>query len=182
MGERGCFASPGKIIVKALVEERRGQPKGRINLDVSESRMVQQGCNVGKRGRGRGREGRRECAAAVRHPRFISCSVSRGKLQRRLRFPLRMHFKRLRTNRKWHSQLYFSSCTPLLPTLPPFPPLNLVSLFLIISGLLRTPRVFSISFRPLSLRVYVFCNIYSYINANGVEKHSLSSLLFRGKN
>jgi len=53
-GGKGCFTSPGKIIVKALVEERRGQPKGRINLDVSERRMVvQQGCNEGERGRGR---------------------------------------------------------------------------------------------------------------------------------
>lgn len=55
------------------------------------------------------------------HPRFISCSVSRGKLQRRLRFPLKVHFKRLRKNRGWHSWLY-TSRPPSLSYRPPLSP------------------------------------------------------------
>lgn len=96
---RRCCASPGKIIVKTLVEERRGQPKGRINLDVSESRMVQQGCcnarvSVVEEG------GREMCYSCTAPPFYFMLRFARKITTTLSRFPLRMHFKRLRTNRK----------------------------------------------------------------------------------
>jgi len=110
MREGTFCASSGKIIVKSREASRATEGKNKPGC-------IREPDDAARMQRGWAWKGRGECAAAVRHPRFISCSVSRGKLQRRSRFPLRMHFKRLRTNRKWHSRLYFSSCT--LDSSPP---------------------------------------------------------------
>lgn len=51
----------GRLSLKP-VEERWGQPKGKINQDVSKSRMVQQGC-IARERRGGEEEGRRICCS-----------------------------------------------------------------------------------------------------------------------
>lgn len=101
--------SLGKIIVKTRARERHegAQLKGKINRDISEGwvrRRRGQGSRIDGKNK---REKKKEdgCNVAIRHPRFISCSVSRGKLQWRSRFPLRAHFKRLRMSREWHSRV-----------------------------------------------------------------------------
>jgi len=99
-GKRGreeVCASLGKIIVKTCrgalrATEGKNKP-GRIK-EPDAARVHRKGNKQGGRKRG----GEEDILQL--YGRFISCSVSRGKLQRRSRFPLKMHFKRLRTNRK----------------------------------------------------------------------------------
>lgn len=76
--QRECCTSPGKIIVKTLVEERRGQPKGRINLDVSESSgEKQRGHNAGERGEKGGMRGEGMCCSYTAPPFYFMLRFAR---------------------------------------------------------------------------------------------------------
>lgn len=165
-------ASLGKIIVKTCrgalrATEGKNKP-GRIK-EPDAARVYRKGNKQGGRKRGGRKRGGEEDILQL-YGRFISCSVSRGKLQRRSRFPLKMHFKRLRTNRKWHSRLYFPSCAPSYHLHQPplrfgltFSPLVGTTCFLNTSFFctIQLFLSFSLSFFLIST-IHIYTNVHVY--------------------